>query len=86
MREEYQKNGPIESENTEYVFSWRRLCIWIALILSITTPVAAIGLGIMCISSATEEEKKEVSIVSYIAIAVAVFFLANDIILNMFIQ
>ena len=83
MDQENKENGLVESEKNDYVFSWRRLCIWIALILSLTLPVAAIGLGMICISSATEDEKKEVSIVSYIAIAVAIFFLIHDFVLNM---
>ena len=85
MNEEVKENGLVEGEKKDYVFSWRRLCIWIALILSLGLPFVAIGLGMICISSATEEEKKEVSIVSYIAIAVAVFLLVNDYVLQIFL-
>lgn len=84
MNQENKENGLVESEKKEYVFSWRRLCIWIALVLSTALPIPAIGLGMICISSATEEEKKEVSIVSYIAIAVAVFLLVNQYVLEIF--
>ena len=61
MNEEIKENGLVESENKnkDYVFSWRKLCAWLALFFSVSLPIAAIGLGIMCLSSATEDEKKK---------------------------
>ena len=84
MNEEIKENGLVESENEKkrYVFSWRKLCCWIALLASVTSPVVGIGLGIICLSAATEDEKTEVSVVSYIAIAMGVFFVVYDFVMQ----
>lgn len=84
MNEEIKENGLVESENKnkDYVFSWRKLCAWLALFFSVSLPIAAIGLGIMCLSSVTEDEKKEVSVLSYISIGVAVFLTLYDFVLK----
>lgn len=83
MNDELKENG-LPKEKDDYVFSWRKLCSWISLLLSVMLYVAAIGLAIMCISSATEDDEKEVKIISYIAIGVAAYFLISEYILQLF--
>ena len=84
MNEEIKENGLVESENEKkrYVFSWRKLCCWFALLAAVTSPVIGIGLGLICISCATEDEKAEVSVISYIAIAIGLFFVVYDVVMN----
>ena len=84
MNEEIKENGLVEGENEKkrYVFSWRKLCCWFALLASITSPVIGIGLGIISVSCATEDEKAEVSVISYIAIAIGLFFVVYDVVMN----
>ena len=84
MNEEIKENGSTESENEieEYEFSWRKLCCWITLLMSVMVPVAAIGLGIICIAKAEDEEKNEVCIVSAIGIVIAAFSVIFDFVLQ----
>ena len=86
MNEELRENGLTseENENKDYVFSWRKFCSWLTLVLSVTIPVAAIGLSLMVLSSTTEDEKLEASIICYTAMAIGAFFLLNDFVLQIF--
>lgn len=81
---EYEENGVDMPQNTNNRFeiSWQKTFSWVALALSCIIPLVALGLGIMCISSATENEKDEITVVSYIAIGIAAVLLFNSFILS----
>ena len=85
MNEEIKENGVTkeENENKDYVFSWRKLCAWASLVLSVVLPVAAIGLSLITLSNVTEEEKDEVSVLCYISMGVGAFFAINDFVLQL---
>lgn len=85
MNEEIKENGSTkeEIENKDYVFSWRKLCAWLSLVLSVALPLAAIGLSLITLSNATEEEKDEVSVLCYISMGVGAFFVINDFVLQL---
>lgn len=87
MEEQKKENGLVveENNNKEFRFSWRKLCSWIALVLSVIIPAAGIGLGLISLSSATEEEKKEVTLICYIAMGVGAFFLLGEFVLSIFL-
>lgn len=77
-----EENGLVEEENIkkEYRFSWRRMLGWVAILLSLTSPLIAIGISLICINTADEDEKNEVSIICYVALGVAAFFFILDLI------
>ena len=83
-----EKNGTTkeETENKDYVFSWRKFCGWMSLVFSVALPAAGVGLSLITLSSATEDEKKEVSILCYISMAIGAFFLINEFVLKLFSQ
>ena len=79
MNEEIKENGVVEDKNA-FKFSWRKLCSWISLVLVLSSPLIGIGLSIMCISNASEDEREEVSVLSYIVFMVGIMLLATDLI------
>lgn len=84
MNEQFEENVLVEEENKvdEKRFSWRKMLCWAALLFSLTSPLIAAGLATISISSATEDEKTEVSILAYIAIGISVFFVIYHFIVN----
>lgn len=82
MNYEYEENDLIEPENEEigYQVSWKKAFSWVAIAICTIIPIAAIGLGVMCISSSTEEEKNEVSLISAIAISIAAILIFNNMV------
>ena len=77
MNEEIKENGVVE-DNSAYKFSWRKLCSWLSLALVLSSPLIGIGLSIMCLSNASEDEREEVSFISYIVLMVGIMALAMD--------
>lgn len=86
MSEEIKENGSTEVQNEVNInsFSWNKLLCWVALIMSITTPVASLGLSIITLSSVDNEQINETKVISYISIAISVFFILNDLVLSLF--
>lgn len=88
MNEQIEENGLVEEKNEVNTFkpSWPKALSWLCLVLALTSPVAGIGLAIICISSASLDEKKEVSIICGIALVIAVTLVVNSLILgNLFV-
>lgn len=79
MNEEISENGVVEDKSA-YKFSWRKLCSWLSLALVLTSPLIGIGLSIMCLTNATEDERDEVSILSYIVFMVGIMLFVIDLI------
>ena len=77
MNEEIKENGVAE-DNGAYKFSWRKLCSWLSLVLVLSSPLIGIGLAIMCIVNASEDEREEVSMLCYIIFMVGIMILAID--------
>ena len=88
MNQEIEENGLVEEdiqtpiEENKFEPSWPKAFAWVALAMSVIVPVIAVGIGIMCISSAQEKEKNEVSIVCGIAIGIAAVLLFNTFIVS----
>ena len=86
MNQEFEENGLVEEEiqmpveEKKFEPSWPKAFCWVALAMSVIVPIIAVGVGIMCISSAQEKEKNEVSIISGIAIGIAAVLLFNTFI------
>lgn len=88
MNEQYEENGLVEEEydfveediieNHEYRFSWRKMLGWLAILIAFTSPFISVGISMICINTAAPHEKKEVSIVCYIACGIGAFFLLYD--------
>ena len=84
MNQEYEENGLVEEKDDKkpYAPTWRKGCSWLAFAISCVVPVVAIGFAIMCLSGEDEEERKEIEILSYIAIGVAAVLLINNFFLS----
>ena len=88
MNEQYEENGLVEEENdfieedviedTEYRFSWRKMIGWLSILIAFTSPFISVGISMICINTAAPYEKKEVSIICYIASGIAAFLLLYD--------
>ena len=87
MSEEIKENGLSSEINEvkETKFSWNKLFCWVSLILSITVPVASIGLSIICLSSINEENDKEGCALCYISIAIGAYFVLSDLVTSIFV-
>ena len=82
MQEENKENSSTEQKKQLEV-SWCKICSWVALILSTMMPIASIGAAIVSFSFETETDGNEPKIVCFIAIAVSLFLLFNDFVLNL---
>lgn len=80
---EIEENGVTE-EKKPFKVSWRKICSWLSLVLSILAPLAAIGLSIVCIAQAEEDEKTEVKLITMVSIVVGTILFLNEFILNLF--
>ena len=89
MNEQYEENEFIEEEFEiveenkevkEYHFSWRKMLGWFSIILALTSPLISIGISLVCINTAPEDEKKEVSIICYVGFGIALFFILFDLV------
>ena len=78
MNEKISENGVIEDKN-EFLFSWRKLCSWISFALSCLIPLAALGLAIMSVSNASEDEKEEVTLICVLSMFVSIIIMVNDL-------
>lgn len=76
MNSEISENGVVEDKN-EFRFSWRKLCSWIGLFLVASVPLVGIGLSIMCLSNAKEDEKEEVMMICFITLMVGIILIAT---------
>ena len=81
MNEDIKENGSTEVKNETNKFkpSWPKAMSWVCLILAVLSPVAAIGLSIVCFSSVQEDEKNEVYTVCGIALVIAVTLFASGL-------
>lgn len=86
MNEEIKENSTAEKKNENKCFksSWPKALSWVALVMSMVVPLVALGLSIMCISNAKEDEKKEVTIICLIAIVVVAVLTINDVLIQLF--
>ena len=82
MNYDFEENDLVEPEIEENKkeISWRKAFSWVALAFCCIIPIVSIGLGVMCISSATDEEKDEVSLICYIALAIAGLLIFNNMV------
>ena len=74
MNEQISENGVVENKN-EFKFSWRKLCSWIGLAFVLSIPLVGIGLSIMCLSNAQEDEREEVMYICLISLMVGAILL-----------
>ncbi len=81
MNEQIEENGLVE-EKKEFKPSWQKALSWFSIFLSLMIPIASIGLSIVCISQASEDEKNEVSIICGIALVIAITLCINDFVLG----
>ena len=88
MNENVEENGLIEPRNTnkEFKASWQKVLSWATLIIAVTMPLVSLGLSIMCIASANEEDKKEVTIINAVSILIVVTMVVNDVVLALFLN
>ena len=78
MNEKISENGVIEDKN-EFKFSWRKLCSWLGLFLVVSVPLAGVGLSIMCLSNAKEEEKEEVMMICFITLMIGIILTVTGV-------
>ena len=86
MNEQIKENGSVNETNevNESKFSWNKIFCWVALIMSVSIPVAAIGLSIVNLASITEDEDKEGCVICYISLAIAAYFVLSNMITSLF--
>ena len=69
-----------ETIDNSYHFSWRKMFAWVSILMALSSPLIAIGVSLICMNTASPKEKKEVSILCYIACGISAFLLIFDFI------
>lgn len=77
---EFEENGLTTEKKSN--FSWDKFWAWSSLFIAVTIPLVGVGVGILANSMATEENKKEVFIVSLVGICMGGFFALLDLMLE----
>ena len=75
-----EENGFTETKNT--TFHWAKLWAWSSILLSVAIPMVGVGVGILALSMATEENYDEVYTASIVGMGIGGFFVILDVLLN----
>ena len=82
MEDNNTNNGLTKEKNKK--FSYSKLFSWIALFLSVSSPVIGIGFAILSFSFLTEVDTKETHVINYIAVALGLVLVLSDFITRLF--